>query len=69
MRHNPGYGIMAKFMQGRAVIVDLIREGGLRGNLHIIRAHIIEGFRSTRPKVRCGRRNQSFGLIVQFALR
>ena len=69
MRHNPGYGIMTKFVQGRAVIVDLISKSWLRGNLHKILADIVKGFGPARPKVRCGRCNQSLGLIVQFALR
>tara|TARA_R110002049_G_scaffold298515_1_gene488284 strand:+ start:3588 stop:3884 length:297 start_codon:yes stop_codon:yes gene_type:complete len=69
MRHNPGYGIMTKFVQGGAVIVDLMGEGRLRGNLHKIRADIVKSLGPARPKIRCGCCNQSLGLIVQFALR
>tara|TARA_R110001606_G_scaffold90763_2_gene202896 strand:- start:53 stop:253 length:201 start_codon:yes stop_codon:yes gene_type:complete len=36
MRHNPGYGIMAKFVQGSAVIIDLRRECWLQRNLHMV---------------------------------
>src|SRR5690606_30923781 len=43
---------VTKFVQGGAVIIDLMGECGLRRNLHIILAHIVKGFRPAGPKIR-----------------
>ena len=67
MRHNPGYGIMAEFVQRRPVKVDLVSKGRLRRNLHIVAAHIIEGARTADAEIRTRRGNQRFRAFMLFA--
>src|SRR5690606_8625794 len=57
-------GPVTKFVHGGAVIIDLMRECGLRGNLHKILGRIVKCLGPARPKIRCGRCNQCLGLIV-----
>ncbi len=41
MRHNPGRGIMGQFVKAGPIIVDRLKEGGLRRHLHPVeRGHI-----------------------------
>jgi hypothetical protein len=68
MRHNPGYGIMAEFVQRRPVIVDLLRECGLRRHLHIIERRDIEGLRPADAKICAGCGNQCFGIFERLAI-
>jgi hypothetical protein len=69
MRHNPGYGIMAKFVQGSTIIIDLRREGRLRRNLHmVIRGRIISA-RAACSEISARRADQRLGGVMQFAFR
>src|SRR5690606_7169240 len=61
-------GPVTKFVHGGTVIVDLMGECGLRGNLHKILGRIVKSLGPASPKIRCDCCNQSLGLIVQFAL-
>jgi hypothetical protein len=58
MRHNPNYGIMTKFVQGRSIEIDLLIEGRLRRHLHKVFARTIEGARSADAEIRARRGNQ-----------
>jgi hypothetical protein len=61
MRHNPGYGIMTKLVQGGAIPVDLFAERLTRRHLHDILIGCIIGDRSSDPKVSAAGRDQRFG--------
>src|SRR5690606_19574716 len=50
---------VTKFVQGGTVIVDLMGECGLRGNLHKILGRIVKCLGPARSKIRCGCCNQS----------
>ena len=69
MRHNPGYGIMAKFVQGRAVIIDLGREGRLRRNLHMVIRRRIISARAAGSEISACCFDQRLGGVMQFAFR
>ena len=58
MRHNPAYGIMTKFMQGRAVPVDGLEIGLWRWHLHIVVRRHVEGTVPADPNIDAGRFDQ-----------
>lgn len=67
MRHNPSHGIMAEFMEGRAVPVDRLEVSLRRRHLHEIAQWAVEGPRATDAKIRSGRRDQPLGLRLDHA--
>ncbi len=68
VRHNPGRGVMAKLVQRGAVIIDLVKEGRLRRDLHIIRARRVKRFGPANAKVGPGRDYQRLGNGHRLAL-
>ena len=62
MRHNPAYGIMAEFMQRRAVPVDGLEIGLGRRHLHVILSWDIEGPIAADAEVDSCRPDQRFDL-------
>jgi hypothetical protein len=62
MRHNPGYGIMAKLMQRGAVPVHRLVERRLWRHLHKVVARAVEGFAAADIEARAARRDQRIGL-------
>ena len=55
-------------MQGGAVIIDLMMEGGLRRDLHIVRAGRVKGFGSANAEVGPGRFDERLGNGHRLAL-
>ena len=60
MRHNPAYGIMAEFMQRRAVPVDRLEISRRRRHLHIVFGRHVEGTIAADPEIDAGRLDQCF---------
>jgi len=62
MRHNPGYGIMAKLVQRGAIPVDRFMERRLRRHRHKVMARAIKGLGAADLNPRPARSNQRVGL-------
>ena len=68
MRHNPGYGIMAKFMEDRAVIVDLIVKRRLWRNANGVQSGNVTGNLAANLKAGTCCSNQGLGAGNNLAL-
>lgn len=60
---------MGQFVEGGAIVIDLVAEGGLRRNLHKIAAGGIERLCPADPKIRAGRLDQVFRMGDDLAFR
>lgn len=62
MRHNPGYGIMTKLMEGRAVPVDRVRERIGTRDLDIVARGHVEGLAAHDADIGAGGADQGICL-------
>jgi hypothetical protein len=62
MRHNPGYGIMAQLMEGRAVPVDRVGERLGARDLDVVARRHVEGLAADDADIGTGGADQGIGL-------
>jgi hypothetical protein len=67
MRHNPDRGIMAKFMQDRAMPIDRLEICCRRRHLNIIFQRDVEGAIAADAKIDAGRLDQRLDLRLNHA--